>query len=69
MFTANRDTFFEDVAVIEAQQEMLDKAPEPARPVRWHIDKGVDRAQRWVAKTAERGGGAKRQGRRNGLIR
>jgi len=50
MFTANRDTFFEDVAVIEAQQEMLDKAPEPARPVRWQVDKGVDQAQRWVAK-------------------
>lgn len=48
MFTANRDTFFEDVAVIEAQQKMLDTAPEPAARVRWHIDKGVDRAQRWV---------------------
>ena len=50
MFTANRDTFFEDVAVIEAQQKMLDRAPGPAQPVRWHVDKGVDRAQSWVAK-------------------
>ena len=50
MFNANRDTFFEDVAVIEAQQKMLDTAPEPGPPVRWHIDRGVDRAQRWVAR-------------------
>jgi len=50
MFTANHNTFLEDVAVIEPQQEMIDRAPEPDRPIRWHIDKGVDQAQRWVAK-------------------
>ncbi|MEQ8699847.1 MAG: aromatic ring-hydroxylating dioxygenase subunit alpha [Bauldia litoralis] len=50
MFTANRDTFFEDVTVIEAQQKYLDRAPAPERPIRWHIDKGVDQVQRWVDK-------------------
>ena len=48
MFEANRSTFLEDVAVVEPQQVMLDRAPPPARPVRWRVDKGVTQAQRWV---------------------
>lgn len=50
MFTANRDTFFEDLAVIESQQAMIDAAPAPARPIRWHVDKGIEQAERWVAR-------------------
>lgn len=48
MFEANRSTFDEDVAVIEPQQAMLERAPAPARPIRWSVDKGVTQAQRWV---------------------
>lgn len=48
MFRANASTFDEDVAVIEPQQEMMERAPPPARPVRWGVDKGVTLAQRWV---------------------
>ena len=47
-FQANKDTFDEDVAVIEPQQEMIDTAPEPARPIRWGVDKGVTHAHRWI---------------------
>ena len=49
-FKANKDTFDEDVAVIEPQQRMIDAAPAPARPIRWGVDKGVTQAQRWVAR-------------------
>ena len=45
-FQANKDTFDEDVAVIEPQQEMIDTAP--ARPIRWGVDKGVTQAHRWI---------------------
>ena len=48
MFQANKDTFDEDVAVIEPQQVMIDSAPAPARPIRWGVDKGVTQAHRWV---------------------
>jgi len=47
-FQANKDTFDEDVAVIEPQQRMIDTAPEPARPIRWGVDKGVTQAHRWI---------------------
>ena len=47
-FQANKDTFDEDVAVIEPQQRMIDTAPEPARPIRWSVDKGVTQAHRWI---------------------
>ena len=47
-FQANKDTFDEDVAVIEPQQQMIDTAPEPARPIRWGVDKGVTQAHRWI---------------------
>lgn len=50
MFQANKDTFDEDVAVIEPQQRVIDAAPAPARPIRWGVDKGVTQAQRWVAR-------------------
>ncbi len=49
MFQVNKRTFDEDVAVVEPQQTMLDSAPEPGRPIRWSVDKGVTQAQRWVA--------------------
>ena len=47
-FQANKDTFDEDVAVIEPQQRMIDTAPEPARSIRWSVDKGVTQAHRWI---------------------
>ena len=47
-FQANKDTFDEDVAVIEPQQEMIDTAPEPGGPIRWGVDKGVTQAHRWI---------------------
>lgn len=58
MWKANHNTFLEDVTIIEPQQEMIDRAPPPARPIRWHIDKGVDQAQRWVAKLLREEAGA-----------
>ncbi len=47
-YQAKMDTFDEDVAVIEPQQAMIDRAPASARPIRWGIDKGVTQAHRWV---------------------
>jgi vanillate O-demethylase monooxygenase subunit len=47
-FTANRDTFVEDFVVVEAQQEMLEKAPAPPRPLHFHVDGGVNAAQALV---------------------
>lgn len=58
MWKANHNTFLEDVTIIEPQQQMIDRAPKPARPIRWHIDKGVDQAQRWVAKLLREEAGA-----------
>lgn len=58
MFEANRSTFDEDVAVIEPQQVMLDRAPPPARPIRWQVDKGVTQAQRWVERLLREESGA-----------
>ena len=60
-FQANKDTFDEDVAVIEPQQEMIDSAPEPARPIRWSVDKGVTQAHRWIERLLdEEAGGTAR---------
>ena len=52
-FQANKSTFDEDVAVIEPQQVMIDRAPAPARSIRWSVDKGVTQAQRWVDRLVE----------------
>ena len=57
-FQANKDTFDEDVAVIEPQQRMIDTAPEPARPIRWSVDKGVTQAHRWIGRLLDEEAGA-----------
>ena len=57
-FQANKDTFDEDVAVIEPQQEMIDTAPAPARPIRWGVDKGVTQAHRWIDRLLREEAGA-----------
>ncbi len=44
MYHAKKATFDEDVAVIEPQQALIDRAPAPARPIRWGVDKGVAQA-------------------------
>lgn len=53
VFTANRNTFFEDVDIIERQQEMLDRAPAPPRPLFFHVDGGVNAARKMVTHLAE----------------
>jgi phenylpropionate dioxygenase-like ring-hydroxylating dioxygenase large terminal subunit len=54
VFTANRNTFFEDVDIIESQQEMIERAPEPPRPMLFHVDGGVNAARKLVARLAEK---------------
>jgi phenylpropionate dioxygenase-like ring-hydroxylating dioxygenase large terminal subunit len=53
IFTANRNTFFEDVDIIEKQQIMLDEAPEPQRQTLFHVDGGVSAARKMMAQLYE----------------
>ena len=52
-FHANRNTFFEDVDILEKQQEMLERAPAPERQLLFHVDAGVNAVHKRVAALAE----------------
>ncbi|MGE3246891.1 MAG: Rieske 2Fe-2S domain-containing protein [Beijerinckiaceae bacterium] len=53
IFNANKNTFFEDVDVIEKQQIMLESAPAPARELLFHVDGGVNAGRRLMARLYE----------------
>ena len=53
IFNANKNTFFEDVDVIEKQQIMLERAPEPERQLLFHVDAGVNAARKLMARLFE----------------
>lgn len=53
VFTANRNTFFEDVDILEKQQEMLERAPPPKRQLLFHVDAGVSAVHKRVAALAQ----------------
>ena len=61
IFTANRNTFFEDQDILEQQQIMLDCAPDPVRDIRFHVDAGVDAVHKLVAKLVAQEENAERQ--------
>lgn len=48
IFEANKATFFEDVSVIENQQQMLEAVSLPEKPLLFHVDGGVERVQQHV---------------------
>lgn len=60
MFTANRDTFFEDVDILAKQQEMLERAPPPKRQLLFHVDAGVNAVHKRVAELVAQEAGAGR---------
>jgi phenylpropionate dioxygenase-like ring-hydroxylating dioxygenase large terminal subunit len=53
IFKANRNTFFEDVDVIEKQQDLLERAPAPVRQLLFHVDGGVNAGRKLVARLLE----------------
>lgn len=53
VFTANRNTFFEDQEILEAQQVMLERAPEPQRQLLFHVDGGVNTVHKLIARLYE----------------
>ena len=53
IFTANRDTFFEDQEILEQQQIMLERAPEPQRSLLFHVDGGVNAVHKLMARLYE----------------
>lgn len=49
VFTANKNTFFEDQDILERQQDMLEHAPVPERDLLFHVDAGVNAVHKMVA--------------------
>lgn len=50
IFNANRNTFFEDIDIVEQQQVLLEKAPAPEHETLFHVDGGVNAGRKLHAR-------------------